>query len=181
MLELTGREKRFLVFIAIMIVLLSGAEYLVKCYRLGLAADLEAEIYDLETELNINTPKELENTNQKEKEDSKISFLVNTQDGKSTTWDLEPVTNKDPQKTDLSPEKPEKTAKDLPLQKPFPINLNTATFNELIKIPGIGKVLAERILKYREEKQRFLSLEELREVKGIGAKTLEKIKPYLTL
>lgn len=180
MLELTGREKRFLVFIALAMVLLSGAEYLVKCYRLGLAANLEAEVYNLETNLKINTYSELENTNLKENEDSEISSIVNTQEGANATT-LEPVAKKDPQETYLNLEVSEKKAQDLPPQQPFIINLNTATFSELIKIPGIGPVLAERILKYREENQRFLSLEELREVKGIGAKTLEKIKPYLTL
>ena len=61
------------------------------------------------------------------------------------------------------------------------VNLNTATEAELQTIPGIGQKRAQDIIAYREEKGKFNSLEELKEVSGIGAKTLEKLRAYVTV
>ncbi len=63
----------------------------------------------------------------------------------------------------------------------FPLNLNTATKEELMTINGIGEVLAERIIAYREEHGGFTSLEELTNVKGIAEGRYAKFAPYLTL
>ncbi len=59
------------------------------------------------------------------------------------------------------------------------IPINTATEKELETIPGIGPVLASRIVEYRREHGPFASYEDLLNVKGIGEKILEKIKPYI--
>lgn len=48
------------------------------------------------------------------------------------------------------------------------IDLNTATKEQLVTLPGVGEVLAERILSYREEVGRFVSTEQLMDVSGIG-------------
>ena len=61
------------------------------------------------------------------------------------------------------------------------VNLNTATKEELMEINGISEVLAERIVAYREENGMFESLEDLMNVVGIGTKTYEKIRDFLTL
>ncbi|MCL2342198.1 MAG: ComEA family DNA-binding protein [Firmicutes bacterium] len=61
------------------------------------------------------------------------------------------------------------------------INLNTATASELTTIPGIGKVTAEKIIKYREEKGFFSKLEQLMEVDRIGEATFNKIKDYVEI
>lgn len=61
---------------------------------------------------------------------------------------------------------------------PAPMDLNRASKEELMKVPGIGPATADKILKYREEKGRFSSVEELLEVPRIGEKTLEKIREY---
>lgn len=59
------------------------------------------------------------------------------------------------------------------------ININTATEEELVKIDGIGKTLASRIVKYREEVGGFVAIEELMDIEGIGAGSFNKLKPYL--
>lgn len=56
------------------------------------------------------------------------------------------------------------------------ININTADSDELNKINGIGKSKAEAIIKYREENGGFKSIEEIKNVSGIGEATFEKIK-----
>lgn len=62
--------------------------------------------------------------------------------------------------------------------KPKVININTANADELDELPGVGPVIAQRIIEYREAMGGFKSLEELIEVKGIGEKTMEKIRPF---
>ena len=61
------------------------------------------------------------------------------------------------------------------------MNINKAGVEELKTIRGIGEVLAQRIIDYRNENGRFESVEELDEVKGIGKKTLENIRHCIIL
>lgn len=60
------------------------------------------------------------------------------------------------------------------------ININTATKQQLMDLPGIGEVTADRIMKYRETKGAFKSINDLRAVKGMNKKKLDKIKPLIT-
>ncbi|MBN1619377.1 helix-hairpin-helix domain-containing protein [candidate division WOR-3 bacterium] len=62
----------------------------------------------------------------------------------------------------------------------FPADINRATVSLLVKIPGIGPVLARRIIDFRDEKGNIEDLEELLNVNGIGKNLFEQIKPYLT-
>jgi competence ComEA-like helix-hairpin-helix protein len=62
----------------------------------------------------------------------------------------------------------------------FQIDPNTSPADSLELLPGIGPVLAERMVAYRQEK-RFETVEDLRKVPGIGAKTVERLKPYLVI
>ncbi|BDG61455.1 ComEA family DNA-binding protein [Caldinitratiruptor microaerophilus] len=64
---------------------------------------------------------------------------------------------------------------------PGRVNLNTAGVEELMTLPGIGRVLAERIVEHRRRVERFRSIEDLLQVPGIGASRLEQLRPYLTL
>ena len=61
----------------------------------------------------------------------------------------------------------------------IPIDLNQATAGDLESIPGIGPVMAQRILRYRQNNGDFGRLEELLMVEGIGEKKLQRLRNYL--
>jgi competence protein ComEA len=61
------------------------------------------------------------------------------------------------------------------------LNINTATVAQLEELPGVGKVLAERIVAYREAHGAFTSVDQLTEVEGIGPSLLEKLRPLVTV
>ncbi len=58
------------------------------------------------------------------------------------------------------------------------LNINKATTQELMEIPGIGPVLAQRITDYRAQHGAFIKLQDLQQVKGIGEKTIEHLRQY---
>jgi competence protein ComEA len=62
-----------------------------------------------------------------------------------------------------------------------PVNLNSASAQELEALPAIGPVTAQAIVDYRTANGPFRSVEEIAKVKGIGAATLEKLKPLVTV
>src|SRR5262245_31083388 len=61
------------------------------------------------------------------------------------------------------------------------VDVNAATEEEFVSVPGIGKSLARRIVEFRDKNGPFKQIEELMKVQGIGEKSLEKLRPYLTL
>lgn len=61
------------------------------------------------------------------------------------------------------------------------LDLNTATKDDLVALSGIGPAKAQAILDYRTEHGGFKSVDELKDVKGIGARRFEKLKPELTV
>ena len=83
----------------------------------------------------------------------------------------EPAKQTEPKKSSGSTEK----------KVTFPVNINTASKKELDALPGIGETLAQRIIDYRSANGPFSTVDELTKVKGIGEKTLEKLKPYATV
>ena len=62
-----------------------------------------------------------------------------------------------------------------------PVSLNTADLAGLDTLPGVGPVLAQRILDWRSQHGRFTSVDELGEVSGIGEKLLERLRPLVTV
>lgn len=77
---------------------------------------------------------------------------------------------------EISTEKPAENSKNN-----TKININTADINELDALPGIGRVKAERIVKYREKHGNFEVIEDIRKVDGIGRKTFENIKKFISV
>ena len=61
------------------------------------------------------------------------------------------------------------------------VNINTATKEELDTLPGIGESTANKIISYREEKGNFKSIEEIKEVSGIGDSKYEQIKNLIEI
>jgi comEA protein len=62
-----------------------------------------------------------------------------------------------------------------------PVNINLATVDELQQVPGIGSATAAKIIQMRKSYGAFKSVDDLRAIRGIGPKRLEKMRPYLTV
>ena len=61
------------------------------------------------------------------------------------------------------------------------VNINLATIEELITLPGIGESKATNIINYRDNNGLFKSIEDLKNVNGIGDSTFEQLKAYITV
>ncbi|MGD0037651.1 MAG: helix-hairpin-helix domain-containing protein [Bacteroidota bacterium] len=60
------------------------------------------------------------------------------------------------------------------------LNINTATKEQLLDLPGVGEVTADRILTYRAEAGKFFNVDELRAIKGMSKKKIENLRPLIT-
>jgi comEA protein len=67
------------------------------------------------------------------------------------------------------------------IYKKFPVNINSASVDELQNLPRIGPAMAARIVLHRQEYGPYQSKEELMKVKGIGKKTYDRLKDLITL
>ena len=61
------------------------------------------------------------------------------------------------------------------------VNINKATASELTNVPGIGASTAQKIVSYRDENGKFKSVEDIKNVSGIGASKYESMKDYITV
>lgn len=62
-----------------------------------------------------------------------------------------------------------------------PLDLNTATAAQLAQVPGIGPATAKAIVQFREKSGPFERVEDLLAIRGISARKLAQIRPYVTL
>ncbi|MDR1734758.1 MAG: helix-hairpin-helix domain-containing protein [Oscillospiraceae bacterium] len=63
----------------------------------------------------------------------------------------------------------------------FPLNLNTASFEDLLTVPGLGEKKASAIIEYRNAAGRYDSVMELANIKGFGETTAERLSAYLAV
>jgi competence protein ComEA len=98
--------------------------------------------------------------------------------GSSQTSELKSASKADPTS---SPEKKDRQASPSKTELTSIVNLNKASLDELCTLPGIGPVKAQSIIDYRKQSGGFTSVEEIVKVKGIGAKTFEKIRARLAI
>ena len=144
-------------------------------------APMETEsITEAPEETQIATVPETETAVHTEPEDSEIAV---------TEAATEPTQKADPAPTEAPAEVPEET-KAKPEKKDTQkadapssglININTASASQLMTLPGIGEVLAQRIVDYREAYGPFPSVAALTNVKGIGEKRLAAIMNLVTV
>jgi len=76
---------------------------------------------------------------------------------------------------------PEPSQPAQPDQPTGPVNINTATAEELQSLPGIGPVLAQKVVEYRRQVGGFRRVDDLASVPGIGPKRLAEIRPFIVL
>lgn len=87
------------------------------------------------------------------------------------------VTSKAVVKTQNATTKPNETT----MQISYPVNLNTATFEELVSIPKVGEARAYAILDYRTQLGGYSSVDQIKNIYGIGDKLYSEIAGYLTV
>ncbi len=63
----------------------------------------------------------------------------------------------------------------------LPLDINSATYTQLLQVPGIGPVTAQRIIEYRQFHGKFQSLHQLKEIKGIGERKFQKLRKYFKI
>jgi comEA protein len=66
-------------------------------------------------------------------------------------------------------------------QSPAVVNVNKATLEELVKVRGIGPVMAKRIIEHRDKNGAFKSIDDLAQIHGMGGNKLQRIKDQITI
>jgi len=61
------------------------------------------------------------------------------------------------------------------------VNINTASVEQLVALPGVGPALAARIVEHREKEGAFKAVEELMNIRGIGERSFQKLQPLVTV
>ncbi len=78
-------------------------------------------------------------------------------------------------------DRPAGPARKTAVRRPLRLDLNRANQEDLESLPGVGPVIAERILRLRQELGRFREVDELRSVRGIGPATIERIRSVVMI
>ncbi len=102
---------------------------------------------------------------------SQPKIYVNTTDENSTESQVENTTC----------QKQKSNNSDNDTEVNYPVNINTASFDELMAVKGIGETKANLIINYRKEVGRFNSIDDLQNIKGFGQATIAKLAPYITV
>lgn len=92
-----------------------------------------------------------------------------------------PVPSIKDKKEEAEKENPLIKTKEPGITKEGKVNINSATLGELDILPGVGPVIAQRIIDFRKLKGDFKTVEDIKKVSGIGEKTFEDIKDYIVV
>ena len=96
-------------------------------------------------------------------------------------YQIAPAEETQPEEAEEAEEPAEEAAEETEPAVIFPLNINTATIPELDQLPGIGPVLAQRIVDYRDAHGGYNAVEELVKVNGIGDAKLMEILDLITV
>ncbi len=191
MIYFTRQEQRIIIILVVVMLRGTGA-LLIKRFQPGLIMRLSMGEPDFDVEKDEKSPR-LKNAPQsidqpKQQSDQKIEKTdVSTPADKSEKPPEQTPKNDTSVSIDQSEPKqvPDQDRKqdivaETPGQKPN-ININTATKEELERLPRIGPVMAQRIIDYRREHSDFRNVDELMNVNGIGTKTLQGLRDLITV
>lgn len=166
--ELSRQQRKVLIFLVVAILLGAG--------RLGFQAFSRGTVeVHLVKPVTVAWPGITPEQPGREQETSLLTLATPQQDEKDPP---EGAAKESAENNEALPSPPKSAAKDPAVKR---LNPNIATNEELQTLPGIGPVLADRIIEYRETVGKFQTIDDLLAVKGIGEKTLAKIRPYLEL
>ncbi len=137
----------------------------------------EPKITECKEQSIIDENKSLNNASNETNTTTKIITETTT---KKTTSKL--VTTKEPTtKKTTTTKTPTTTQTTTTKQIIFPININTCTYEDLLNIKGLGEKKAEKIIQYRNEFGLYKSIEEIKNISGIGNTLFDAIKEYITV
>jgi comEA protein len=110
-------------------------------------------------------------------DDEMPTFEADRQEGASTGRDAMLAPQNTAQTTKNAQQKAPRTTGNAVSE----VNINTAGLNELMKLPGIGPAMAQRIIDYRNENGNFVKTEDIKKVRGIGEARFNSMKDLLRL
>ena len=91
-----------------------------------------------------------------------------------------PATRRSPARASQDGPRPTGSTRDAaPVRAPEPVDVNRASVEELTRLPGVGDVIARRIIAYRDSVGGFRSVEQLERVRGIGPALMRRISPMI--
>lgn len=155
MIYLTRQEQRIVIFLVVVMLLGTGL-LLIKRFQPGWAMRLSLGEPDFDVAEDEISPR-LKSDGSEQKAEPKQDQQAN-----------QPLQNNGTETASKPPQKEK-------------ININTATIEELEILPGIGPVLAQRVIDYRQKFGGFKNIRELTGVDGIGNATLQKFKDRITV
>ena len=199
MIYFTRQEQRVIILLAIIMLVGTGV-LLVKRFKPGWIMRVTMGRPDFDVEKDQKSPRLTSNaltpTNQPaqrrepdqgagndETTPTSVSIDPLAQDrGPSADSGASKSTSRDqPAQTQKPHQDSESDVAPVPRVRESGVNINTAGKEELEGLPGIGPVLAQRIIDYRQEHDRFRSVYELTSVKGIGSRTLRRFEGLVTV